>query len=52
MVRCGRAYAVALHFTHYSFCRARQTLRVTAAVEAGLSDHVWELGDFIDPLEK
>jgi hypothetical protein len=37
------AHAIALHYTHYNFCRVRQTLRVTPAMEAGLSDHVWEL---------
>jgi IS1 family transposase len=33
-------YAVALHFMHYNFCRVHQTLRVTPAMEAGLTDHV------------
>jgi IS1 family transposase len=36
-------YALALHFAHYNFCRIHQTLRVTPAMEAGLTDHVWEL---------
>jgi len=35
--------AVALHFMHYNFCRIHQTLRVTPAMEAGVSDHVWTL---------
>jgi hypothetical protein len=35
--------AVALHFAYYNFCRVHQTLRVTPAMEAGLTDHVWEL---------
>src|SRR5206468_3572687 len=34
---------VALHFTYYSFCKIHQTLRVTPAMEAGLSDHPWEV---------
>src|SRR5205809_632225 len=33
--------AVALHFMHYNFARIHQTLRVTPAMEAGVSDHVW-----------
>jgi hypothetical protein len=37
------AYAVALHFMHYNFCRIHQSLRVTPAMEAGLTDHVWSL---------
>ena len=39
--------AVALHFAHYNFCRIHQTLRVTPAMEAGLADHVWGLGDLL-----
>jgi IS1 family transposase len=36
-------HAVALHFMFYNFGRIHQTLRVTPAMEAGLSDHVWTL---------
>jgi IS1 family transposase len=36
-------YAIALHYMHYNFCRVHQTLRVTPAMEAGVSDHVWSL---------
>lgn len=43
-------HAVALHFMHYNFCRVHQTLRVTPAMEAGISDHVWEIGDLVDLL--
>ena len=35
--------AVALHFMFYNFGRIHKTLRVTPAMEAGLSDHVWTL---------
>ncbi len=35
--------AVALHFMHYNFARIHKTLRVTPAMEAGVSDHVWSL---------
>ena len=35
--------AVALHFMHYNFGRIHKTLRVTPAMEAGVSDHVWSL---------
>jgi IS1 family transposase len=41
----NHAYAVAVHFMHYNFCRIHQTLRVTPAMEAKLSDHVWELSE-------
>lgn len=43
----NHAYAVALHFMHYNFCRIHQTLRVTPAMEAKLSDHVWELRELV-----
>lgn len=41
------AHNVALHFMHYNFCRVHQTLRVTPAMEAGLSDHVWEIEELV-----
>ena len=42
--------AVALHFMHYNFCRIHQTLRVTPAMAAGVTDHVWEIGEIVDLL--
>ena len=39
--------AIALHFAYYNFCRVHQTLRVTPAMEAGLTDHVWELKELL-----
>ena len=36
-------HAVALHCMYYNFGRTHKTLRVTPAMEAGLSDHVWSL---------
>jgi hypothetical protein len=35
--------AIALHFAYYDFCRVHSSLRVTYAMEAGLTDHMWEL---------
>ncbi len=35
--------AVSLHFMHYNFARIHKTLRVTPAMEAGISDHIWSL---------
>lgn len=40
-------YAIALHFMHYNFCRIHQTLRVTPAMEAKITDHVWSLEELI-----
>lgn len=44
-------HAVALHFMNYNFCRIHQTLRVTPAMQAGLTDRVWELADIADLLD-
>ena len=33
-------YAVALHFMYYNFCRIHQSLRITPAMAAGVTDHV------------
>jgi IS1 family transposase len=43
--------AVALHYMHYNFARIHQSLRVTPAMEAGVSDHVWEIEDIVGLLE-
>jgi hypothetical protein len=40
-------YAVALHFMYYNFCRVHQTLRVTPAMEAGVTDHVWKIEEIL-----
>jgi IS1 family transposase len=40
-------HAVALHFMYYNFCRVHQTLRVTPAMEAGLTDHAWALEELV-----
>jgi hypothetical protein len=39
--------AIALHFMHYNFCRIHKTLRVTPAMEAGLSSHAWGVGELV-----
>ena len=37
----NRLATVAVYFMYYNFGRIHQTLRVTPAMEAGVSDHVW-----------
>jgi hypothetical protein len=37
--------AIALHFAYYNFCRVHSSLHVTPAMEAGLTDHVWEVSE-------
>lgn len=39
----NHGHAVALYFMHYNFARVHKTLRVTPAMESGLSDHIWTL---------
>ncbi len=45
-------HSVALHFMHYNFCRIHKSLRVTPAMEAGLTDHVFELSELIEILDR
>jgi hypothetical protein len=40
-------HAIALHFAYYNFCRVHRSLRVTPAMEAGIADHVWTLGELL-----
>ena len=37
--------AIALYFAYYNFCRIHSSLRVTPAMEAGISDHIWSVGE-------
>jgi transposase-like protein/IS1 family transposase len=39
--------AVSLFMCWYNFCRVHQTLRVTPAMEAGLTDHVWTIAELL-----
>ncbi len=43
----NHAYAVATHYMHYNFCRVHQTLRVTPAMESGITDHVWTIEEML-----
>lgn len=39
--------ALCLHFAYYNLCRVHRSLRVTPAMEAGITDHVWEIGELL-----
>jgi hypothetical protein len=39
--------AVALHFAHYNFVRIHKTLRVTPAMEAGVTNRLWSISDLL-----
>jgi len=43
--------AVALHFMYYNFVRIHQTLKVSPAMAAGVTDHLWKISDIIKLLE-
>ena len=47
----NHVHAIALYTFHYNFCKIHKTLRVTPAMEAGLTDHVWELSELVALLE-
>lgn len=40
-------YAIALHFVYYNFCKIHKTLRVTPAMEAGLTKDIMEIKDIV-----
>jgi len=40
--------AVALHFAHYNFVRVHSTLRVTPAMEAGVTNRLWTIAELLE----
>ena len=40
--------ATAIYFMHYNFARIHKSLRVTPAMAAGVSDHVWSLEEICE----
>ena len=44
-------HSVALHFMYYNFARIHKTLRVTPAMEAGISDHAWDIEEIVKLLD-
>jgi hypothetical protein len=43
----NHAAMVAIHAVYYNFARIHKTLRITPAMAAGLSDHVWSLEEIV-----
>ena len=39
--------AVALWVAYYNLCRVHETLRVTPAMAAGLTDHIWSIPELL-----
>ncbi len=44
--------AIALHFMYYNFGRLHTSLRITPAMEIGLTDHIWEIEEILKLTEK
>jgi hypothetical protein len=47
----NHALSVALHYMNYNFCRIHKTLRITPAMAAGVTDHVWSIADIVSMIE-
>lgn len=43
--------SVALHYAHYNFVRMHRTLRMTPAMAAGVTDHLWTVEDLVNGLK-
>jgi IS1 family transposase len=43
----NHAYAIALHFDYYNFCKIQLTLRTTPAMTAGITTKLWEIEDLL-----
>jgi IS1 family transposase len=47
----NHACAVALHSMYYNFVRLHQTLKISPAMAAGVTDRLWEMVDVVDVLD-
>jgi IS1 family transposase len=47
----NHAYSVAVHFMHYNFVRIHQSLRITPAMAAGVTQTLWSLTDMVRVIE-
>lgn len=48
----NHAHSVALHTMYYNFCRIHQSLKVTPAMEAGVTDRLFDIDDIVKLVEK
>ena len=44
-------HMISLHFIHYNFARIHKTLRVTPAMEAKVSTHIWAIEEILALLD-
>lgn len=47
----NHAHQIALHFWYYNFARIHESLRVTPAMEAGVTDRLWDFNDLVKLIE-
>jgi hypothetical protein len=47
----NHCHAVAIYFRFYNFCRIHQTLRMTPAMKAGVTDRLWNIEDMFSLLK-
>lgn len=40
--------ALALYFAYYNFCRVQRTIRVTPAMQAGVTDRIWTIPELLE----
>ena len=45
------AHCVALHVMHYNFVKIHQSLRMTPAMAAGVTNRLWEIEDLVRLLD-
>ncbi len=48
----NHAHMISLYFMHYNFVRIHQTLKITPAMAAGVTDKLWEVADMLKVLEE
>lgn len=48
----NHAFATSLHFVYYNFSKIHKTLRVTPAMEAGLTNDIMEISDIVNLTQK
>jgi hypothetical protein len=44
-------HMMAIYAMNYNFARIHQTLRVTPAMEAGITNHVWDISEIVSLIE-
>src|SRR5450759_1639593 len=47
----NHAHMMAIYFMHYNFVRIHQTLKISPAMAAGITDKLWEMSDMVKVLE-